>query len=662
MPFAPRLLAAAVAGVLMSMMVAPYNFAFLHWFGFLPMFWALREDTPRHNRWLAVAFGVVAEGLIFSWIARTIILFSNLPSPVAWAVDGLFALVYGLPLVFTWMAVHPLRRRLQDAWLLAFPAANVLIDWVAQFAILFPYTHGVIQYRTPYVWQLASVTGTWGVTFLVMFVNAVLAEAVYRHREGRPLPVRWMAAAAALVAAVVGYGKVRFDRIEAELAQAPVVKVAQIQTDKDMLYRMSHPAKEAFEFWVRETERVSGADMVVWAEGASPFDLNDGGSASRLIWDISRTIDADLVVGGGTRRRAPDASMGEDRVHSFNSVYVFRRGDPGKPDPADRTEARASALLAAGCDVSGVLDPANAAALAAALLVPAGPDPLAAPAAPSEAALACVASLRGRVQALTGSFADVPTAFWERLARDDQALGSASRVLAGAGAVETASFKNDKYGEVLKLKRAGCTVGDCLAATLACPPRGVDGPCAAYPPPPSYDKIVPVPFGEYLPLATTFPWLGDLIKGPGNFRAGTEPVVFEGTSARFSTPICYEAILPRLCATYPDPEMLVNVTNDAWFGDTQATDLHGMLAAARAMELGRPLWRSAYSGRSFVVEPHGRMYAETELFTTVNRVIEVRKAAFPTWYGRYGDWFVMVCAVTLFAALAEAKRRDTRAG
>ena len=659
MPPLPRLLAAAVAGVLMSTMVAPYNFAFLHWFGFAPMFWALREDTAKQNRNLAIVFGVVAEGLIFSWIARTIILFSNIPAPLAWGVDGLFALVYGLPLVFTWMSVHPLRRRLGDGWMLAFPAANVLIDWLAQFVILFPYTHGVIQHRTPYVWQLASITGAWGVTFLVMFVNAVIAEGIYRHREGRPAPTRWVAAAAAVLAVVLAYGKTRYDRIDAELAAAPVIKVAQLQTDKDMLYRMSHTAREAFEFWVQQTETVRDVDMVVWAEGASPFDLNDGGAASRLLWDLARAVDADLVVGGGTRRRAPDAAMGEDKVHSFNSVYVFKKDDPGKRRREDDTEARARALLAAGCDPETVRDPANAAGLGAALLLPSAPpaDPASPPSAPSPEAMACVAKLQARARALMEGFKDVPQRFWEELARDPQALGSVARVLASVPTVETMSYKDDKYGAVLKLQRAGCADQDCLAATVACPPKGTDGVCAAYPAPPSYDKIVPVPFGEYLPFAQTFPWLGDLIKGPGHFRAGTAPVVFQGTKASFSTPICYEAILPRLCATYENPDMLVNVTNDAWFGPTQATDLHGMLAATRAMELGRPLWRSAYSGRSFVVEPHGRIYAETELFTEVNRVVEVRKAAFPTFYARFGDWFVVVCAAGLAGALALGARR-----
>ena len=162
--------------------------------------------------------------------------------------------------------------------------------------------------------------------------------------------------------------------------------------------------------------------------------------------------------------------------------------------------------------------------------------------------------------------------------------------------------------------------------------------------------MVPLPFGEYLPFAETFPWLADLIEGPSSFQAGTEPVIFESEHARIATPICYEAILTYVCQKFESPQLVVNVTNDAWFGDTAASHLHAMLAMVRSAELGVPMYRSAYTGPSMAIEPHGAVHSQTELYTDVNRVITVRLGTVPTLYRRFGDWFVLASLLVLIIA------------
>ena len=164
-----------------------------------------------------------------------------------------------------------------------------------------------------------------------------------------------------------------------------------------------------------------------------------------------------------------------------------------------------------------------------------------------------------------------------------------------------------------------------------------------------YDKMVPLPFAEYLPFGKMFPDLRRAL-GIGDFAKGDVPVVFNGDKARFASPICYEAILGRVCRRFEDIEMFVTITNDAWFGDTAAPHLHAMLAAIRAVELGVPVYRSAYTGVSFVVEPHGAIQYETEPFTEVHRVVGVRKEQFRTVYSMLGDWFVWLCVLALGTA------------
>lgn len=184
-----------------------------------------------------------------------------------------------------------------------------------------------------------------------------------------------------------------------------------------------------------------------------------------------------------------------------------------------------------------------------------------------------------------------------------------------------------------------------------------------------YDKMVPLPFGEYLPLSDVFPILRELIQGPGDFRAGREVVRFSASSRRgsvqydFSTPICYEAILGAQMWKMRGVDLLVNITNDAWFGDTAAPHLHAMLAAVRAMELGRPLLRVAYTGIGMVVEPHGQILYETDPFQEVARVETLRLGQVQTLYARGGfvfPWLTGLLGVGALGWAWQQQRQNSR--
>ena len=156
-----------------------------------------------------------------------------------------------------------------------------------------------------------------------------------------------------------------------------------------------------------------------------------------------------------------------------------------------------------------------------------------------------------------------------------------------------------------------------------------------------YDKMILLPFGEYIPLANTFPFLRSIIQGPGNFQAGTEVTYFEAgtnkTPYRFSTPICYEAILNSQMRKMTDADLFVNVTNDAWFGDTAAPHQHAMLAAVQSIEWGRPMIRNAYTGVSFFVEANGDILEETKPFVPEAKVAEIKLYKTETIY-KQGGW------------------------
>lgn len=124
------------------------------------------------------------------------------------------------------------------------------------------------------------------------------------------------------------------------------------------------------------------------------------------------------------------------------------------------------------------------------------------------------------------------------------------------------------------------------------------------------DKIRLVPFGEYLPLSDLLSRFGmsRLVESVADFSAGSQrrPIVTAGGVSALPF-ICYEIIFPGI-AGYgdEDADLILNVTNDAWFGDTPGPYQHFRQAQIRAVEAGRPLVRSANNGISGVVDAYGR--------------------------------------------------------
>lgn len=170
-----------------------------------------------------------------------------------------------------------------------------------------------------------------------------------------------------------------------------------------------------------------------------------------------------------------------------------------------------------------------------------------------------------------------------------------------------------------------------------------------------YDKIYLLAFGEYLPFGERFPILYEWSPNSGRFVPGshTEPLRFG--EWRISTPVCYEDVLPRFMrqmVSTAAPHLLVNLTNDAWFGDTQEPLIHLAMARFRSIEHRRFFVRSTNSGISAVVDPVGRILAKTGVLERANLVASVRLLDRPTFYALVGDWPAWISLAGLIWMLA----------
>jgi arylsulfatase A-like enzyme/predicted amidohydrolase len=173
-----------------------------------------------------------------------------------------------------------------------------------------------------------------------------------------------------------------------------------------------------------------------------------------------------------------------------------------------------------------------------------------------------------------------------------------------------------------------------------------------------YDKNILVPFGEFMPFAAEFPVLRE-IRGPGNFARGDGQVIYDGALARFAFLICYEAIRADYVreAVRKRPDLLVNLTFDAWFGDTSEPSQHLMLAAVQSAQYGVPMLRSTTTGISAIVDARGLITARTGVFTREVLVRDVAKVRVGSFYARAGDWFAWACVVAAAALLVAGRAR-----
>jgi len=167
-----------------------------------------------------------------------------------------------------------------------------------------------------------------------------------------------------------------------------------------------------------------------------------------------------------------------------------------------------------------------------------------------------------------------------------------------------------------------------------------------------YDKAHLVPYGEYVPLRKWFPFLRKMVAQVGDFVAGKKGETLAWNDYRLGVLICYEIIFSDLsrAVTKNGAAVLINITNDAWYGRTSAPYQHFSMTVLRAVENRRSLIRAANTGISGFIDPVGRVMASTQLFTDAALTRNVPFLKDVTFYTRYGDLFALLClAVTLFA-------------
>ncbi|HEX2059604.1 MAG TPA: apolipoprotein N-acyltransferase [Thermoanaerobaculia bacterium] len=172
-----------------------------------------------------------------------------------------------------------------------------------------------------------------------------------------------------------------------------------------------------------------------------------------------------------------------------------------------------------------------------------------------------------------------------------------------------------------------------------------------------YDKIRLVPFGEYVPLRKVLFFAEKLVRAVGEFEFGTNDFPLGG-KLKYGPAICYEIVYPQITRSQirNGANVLVTITNDAWYDGTAAPEQHLWQARLRAIEGDRYLLRAATTGISAFIDPTGRVLESIPMGRdgTIYAKFQPRTGVTP--YVRFGDWFAWVAMVVVLIALIYARR------
>jgi apolipoprotein N-acyltransferase len=158
-----------------------------------------------------------------------------------------------------------------------------------------------------------------------------------------------------------------------------------------------------------------------------------------------------------------------------------------------------------------------------------------------------------------------------------------------------------------------------------------------------YDKINLVPFGEFIP--PLFGWVNKITKEIGDFVPGDRVVIFPVGEHKLGAFICYESAFPDLVRqfTRSGAQVLVNLSNDGYFGNSAAHAQHLEIARMRAAENRRWILRATNDGISAAIDPRGRVRERMPPFTQAAAMMSFDYETAQTPYTRHGDWFAWAC-------------------
>jgi len=318
--------ALSVAGGLLLITLFPlFNWGFLAWGALVPFFFAIQGRSLKDAFWLGMALGAVLYFFGLQWVTNTIINYGHLPVALSYVVLAILAAYLSLYIgLFAYVMVW-LSREDDALFFLLAPFVWTVIEYFRSTYTPLSFSWlglGYSQYDFLPVIQFAEFTGVYGVSWLIVFVNAAIFYVIRERLSDRPV-MKFSCLALSVPILCIGYGFHTLDKMKNEEANRSAefrIALAQGNIPQD------HKWNPAFRNHILDTYRkltleVSGKnpDLVVWPEASTPFYFGFDEVASMKVIRLARQAGAPLVFG------SPYGERVDGKPTVFNSAYMLSK-------------------------------------------------------------------------------------------------------------------------------------------------------------------------------------------------------------------------------------------------------------------------------------------------------------------------------------------------
>jgi apolipoprotein N-acyltransferase len=309
-----------LSGVLLILSFPNFDLEFLAWFAFVPLLYALDGKTRLRAFFLGFLTGLVSFLGILYWIIVAVHTYGNIPLILSGFIllllVGYLSLFTGAFAFLTW--VVPLSSGIQA--ILFFPILWVALEYLRSFFLTgFPWANlAYSQYLNLPLIQMADITGPYGLSFVILMVNATLFW-ILRQWTNRIFPVREVIITLLVLLGSMIYGYVKMDRVDQQMLQQSSLSVALTQGNIDQSIKWDESfQKETLKIYERLSLKVAqqNPDLIIWPETATPFFFQQAKEFQPTVLDIPNKTNAYLLFG------SPSYKVERGKVNHYNSAYL----------------------------------------------------------------------------------------------------------------------------------------------------------------------------------------------------------------------------------------------------------------------------------------------------------------------------------------------------
>ncbi|MEE9402318.1 MAG: apolipoprotein N-acyltransferase, partial [Desulfobacteria bacterium] len=311
---------AATTGLLLTASFPKISCGFLAWVAFVPLFYSIKNTSPLGSFKLGFLAGLVHYATLLYWIAGVIHHYGRLSTVLCVVVFMLFAFYLSLYSGLFAMVVGQLRARSLPYYLAA-PFFWVALEYVRSFFLSgFPWENlGHSQYNRLHLIQLSDILGVYGLSALIMAVNAVLFEAWDTISENRGTAWKPVLIVVLVIAGFLTYGTWRIGKLDKAVEAAPKHVVALVQGNIDQskkwLPAFQHEILRRYGTLSVDALR-AGPDLIIWPETALPFYFLHDEDLTRETLNLVRTCGVHFLLGSPSFRKDGQG------IRYYNSAYL----------------------------------------------------------------------------------------------------------------------------------------------------------------------------------------------------------------------------------------------------------------------------------------------------------------------------------------------------